>query len=126
MILGLGTDIVEIRRFEKICTRFGRRFLNKIFTGEELRALAQARMPTLAGRFAAKEAAVKALGTGFAQGISPLHLQIRRDQNGAPQLAFLDKADERARSMGVRRGLLSISHERSLAFAVVVLVGAED
>ncbi|MDR2573411.1 MAG: holo-ACP synthase [Desulfovibrio sp.] len=123
MILGLGADIVELPRFERICVRFGQRFLERIFTRRELDAAPGRPISTLAGWFAAKEAAVKALGTGFSQGIGPRHIEIGRDSLGAPHMALLGKADERARALGVARALLSISHERSVAVAVVVLEG---
>ncbi|MDR2056342.1 MAG: holo-ACP synthase [Desulfovibrio sp.] len=121
MIVGLGADIVEILRIEKIYGRFGHRFLEKIFTQEELNALPGCSASTLAGRFAAKEAAVKALGTGFGRGIGPRQIEIGRNSCGGPQITFLGTANERCRALGVTRSLLSISHERSLALAVVVL-----
>ena len=121
MIVGLGVDLVEILRIERIYGRFGHRFLEKIFTREELDALPAGAAPTLAGRFAAKEAAVKALGTGFSRGIGPRQIEIGRDGCGGPRITFLDRADERRRALGAARCLLSISHERSLAVAVVVL-----
>jgi holo-[acyl-carrier protein] synthase len=121
MIVGLGADLVEIPRIERIYGRFGHRFLEKVFTREELGALSAGSAATLAGCFAAKEAAVKALGTGFSQGIGPRQIEISRDRRGAPRITLLGKADERARALGVTRVLLSISHERSMSLAVVVL-----
>ncbi|MDR1777183.1 MAG: holo-ACP synthase [Desulfovibrio sp.] len=123
MIAGIGADIVEIRRVGRSCERFGQRFLKKIFTTAELDALAGCRVSTLAGRFAAKEAAVKALGTGFAKGIGPLQIEIFSDSLGAPMLSFSGRAAERLRSIGVIRSLLSISHDRDTAVAFVVLEG---
>ncbi|MDR2745792.1 MAG: holo-ACP synthase [Desulfovibrio sp.] len=121
MIIGLGVDIVEIPRIEKIYGRFGHRFLEKIFTPEELDALPAGSASALAGNFAAKEAAVKALGTGFSRGIGPRQIEIGRNRRGEPLITFLGRADDRRREIGVTRGLLSISHERSMAVAVVVL-----
>ncbi|MDR3358159.1 MAG: holo-ACP synthase [Desulfovibrio sp.] len=121
MIIGLGVDIVEIPRIGRIYGRFGQRFLEKIFTPEELDALPPASASALAGRFAAKEAAVKALGTGFSRGIGPRQIAIGHDSRGGPRITFLGRADERRGEIGVRRALLSISHERSMALAVVVL-----
>jgi holo-[acyl-carrier protein] synthase len=123
MIIGLGADIVEIPRIERICGRFGPRFLEKIFTRDEMEALSAAPASTLAGRFAAKEAAAKALGTGFSGGIGPRQIEISRNSRESPRITFLGRAKERCGALGVARSLLSISHERSLAFAVVVLEG---
>ncbi|BAV92261.1 holo-[acyl-carrier-protein] synthase [Candidatus Desulfovibrio trichonymphae] len=121
MIIGLGIDIVDIARLEAIYSRFGRRFLEKIFTPRELSVLPDNALSHIAGRFAAKEAAVKALGTGFSRGIGPQDIETLRNENGDPQLHFLQQAALRAQSLGVARGHLSISHERSVAAAVVVL-----
>ncbi|MDR3319391.1 MAG: holo-ACP synthase [Desulfovibrio sp.] len=121
MIVGLGTDIVEILRLERVYTRFGRRFLEKILTPRELDTLPATPATTVAGRFAAKEAAVKALGTGFSRGITPLHIEITRSSRGAPKMTFLGKAKELELAIGIRRSLLSISHERTVAVAVVIL-----
>lgn len=146
MILGLGMDITETARLEKALRRFGRRFAEKILAPRELAEMPQfyapnANMPTkamptasvadaifvknllpyISGRFAAKEAAVKALGTGFSQGIGPRDIEITRGPNGQPQMRFINAAATIAKALGVTRIHLSISHERSVAAAVVVL-----
>jgi holo-[acyl-carrier protein] synthase len=121
VIIGLGIDIVDIARLEAIYSRFGRRFLEKFLTPRELSALPDKALSYFAGRFAAKEAAVKALGTGFSRGIGPRDIETLRNENGVPQLHFLQKAALRAQNLGVARRHLSISHERSVAAAVVVL-----
>ncbi len=121
MIVGLGIDIAETARLARIYEKFGRRFLEKYLTPAELAALPPHALPYIAGRFAAKEAAVKALGTGFSQGIGPQQIETERNAQGEPQLHFLDQALARAQRLGVRHSRLSISHERSVVVAVVIL-----
>lgn len=121
MIVGLGIDMTELARLEAIYRKFGLRFLEKILTPAELAALPARPLAYLAGRFSAKEAAVKALGTGFSNGIGPRQIEVGHDAQGAPQLRLLAGAENRARRLGVKRCHLSISHERFAAVAVVVL-----
>lgn len=122
MIIGLGIDITELARVKAAHERFGRRFLEKFLAPGELAALAQIpRLSFLAGRFAAKEAASKALGTGFSVGIVPSLIEVVPTTSGAPGLLFHGSALERARLLGMRAAHLSISHERAYAVAVVVL-----
>lgn len=121
MIIGLGTDIVEVARIEKIHASFGSHFLQKILTTNERTFLQSPRSETIAGLFAAKEAAVKALGTGFAHGISANNIEILHNDSGAPYLHFYGAAAERLASMSVKQTFLSISHERHYAIATVIL-----
>lgn len=121
MIVGLGVDIVELARIEKSLARFGRRFAEKILGPEELAAMPSLTVSYIAGRFAAKEAAVKALGTGFSQGIGPTLVEAVATSGGKPQLRLHGAALQRARDMGVTSSHVSISHDRSSAVAVVVL-----
>ncbi len=121
MIVGLGIDIAEMARLAKVYEKFGRRFLEKFLTPTELASLPAQPLPYIAGRFAAKEAAVKALGTGFSRGVGPRQIETGRNALGEPQLRFLDQALARAQRLGVRHSRLSISHERSVAVAVVIL-----
>ena len=123
MILGLGMDLVSIPRIEKILERFGERFVNKILTEAEQDDLPSGptRAAYLAGRFAAKEAAVKALGTGFAEGVGQLDAEILSLPSGGPELRLHGKAREKARNLGVTRMHVSITHERGSAGAVVIL-----
>lgn len=95
----------------------------KILTPAELAALPVRPLAYIAGRFSAKEAAVKALGTGFSAGIGPRQIEVAHAEQGAPQLRFLAQAEKLAQQLGVKRCRLSISHERSAAVAVVVLEG---
>ncbi|MEG6503502.1 MULTISPECIES: holo-[acyl-carrier-protein] synthase [unclassified Desulfovibrio] len=121
MIVGLGIDIVELARIEKNLARFGRRFAEKILGPEELSAMPALTVNYVAGRFAAKEAAVKALGTGFSQGIGPALVETVATPGGKPQLRLHGAALQRARDMGVTACHVTISHDRSSAVAVVVL-----
>lgn len=121
MIIGLGIDLVEIARMERVFSRFGDKFLNKIYTPLELSHMPKNAAFWLAGRFAAKEAAVKALGTGFRDGINMPDIEIVSDELGKPCLRFYKAAADRGLFLKVRHAHLSISHERSMAAAVVVL-----
>lgn len=121
MIIGLGTDIVEVARIEKIYSSFGEHFLHKILTPNELAMFQKPRYESIAGYFAAKEAAVKALGTGFSQGISAKSVEILHTDAGAPYLQFHGAAADRYDSLSAKRAFLSISHERHYAVATVLL-----
>lgn len=123
MILGLGTDITEIKRIRAVCERFGGRFLRKILTPAELAAMPATPTAYVAGRFAAKEAAAKALGTGFSGGVRFTHIEVTRGANGRPLLRLLGPARERAEALGACAAHISISHGRDAAVAVVVLEG---
>ena len=122
MIVGLGTDIVDMERIEKIAERFGERFAGHILHPEELEQWRESPHPTfLAGRFAAKEALVKALGTGFSQGIWLADILIRKGVNGEPVALLSGAALERLRALGGDSVHVSISHDRHSAMAVVIL-----
>jgi len=124
MIVGLGLDITELERIERALARYGRRFLEKILTVEEMEGLPDAarnRAAYLAARFAAKEAAAKALGTGFSGGITIKDFAVASDEYGKPVIRFFRKAEQRAMQLGVTRAHLSITHGRDVASAVVVL-----
>ncbi|MGE4553023.1 MAG: holo-ACP synthase [Desulfovibrionaceae bacterium] len=125
MIVGLGIDLVEIGRIRAALARFGRRFAQKVCTEAEL-AVFDARpdpAPYLAAVFASKEAAVKALGTGFRQGVHLHTLEVRHLPSGKPELVLLGRAAERAASLGADRAHVSMTHERGMASAVVILEG---
>jgi holo-[acyl-carrier protein] synthase len=129
MILGIGTDMVEIERLAQSHARHGERLVYRIL-GEAERAAAPASdsprfSAWLAKRFSAKEAAVKALGTGFSGGISLHDIQTIHDERGAPKLIFSGSAQQRLDEMGAVRVHLSISDERSHALAFVVIEGSD-
>lgn len=125
-LLGIGTDMVEIKRIEKGAVKYGQRFLQRLFTPAEI-ALCQARREPwgcYAARFAAKEAVLKALGTGLA-GCRWTDVEVLAGAERAPQVYLSGGALSRARSLGVERVLLSISHDRGRAVAFAVAVGGE-
>src|SRR5271168_1949043 len=123
MVLGLGTDLIEIERIQASMERFGERFLERIFTAEEIAYCRRKKQPaeSLAARFAAKEAGAKALGTGISRGISWKEIEVTRKMGERPMLHFNGRAGELAEVMGVRRVQLTLSHSRNLAIAVVVV-----
>ena len=118
MILGLGTDVCEIARVERALEN--PRFLTRWFTAEERTYLAGRRPESAAGLFAAKEAAAKALGTGFV-GFGPASLEIRHDEKGKPVCVALAGAAARLAALGGREILVSISHDGGLAIAVALV-----
>lgn len=118
MILGIGVDLAEVARFRKTSSAFRRR----VFTSAEL-AYARRYRDTaerLAGRFAAKEAAMKALGTGWAKGVAWREVEVCRGKAGQPVLQLSGAAAKRAKALGIRRWHLSISHAGGVAVAVAV------
>lgn len=123
-ILGLGTDIVEVTRIQDALERQSG-LAARLLTVTELEQFEQHQSPVryLAKRFAAKEAALKALGTGLQQGMSWQMLEIIHDQLGKPELILSGKANERFTAIGGKRVLLSLSDERHYAQAVVVIDG---
>ena len=121
MIVGLGIDIVDLTRIEKCISRFELRFIQRILGAKELAHIPSQPVNYVAGRFAVKEAAVKALGTGFSQGIGPSQIEAVAGPDGKPQLILHGAARQRADSMGVTRCHVSISHDRASAVAVVIL-----
>lgn len=121
MILGTGIDITDTGRMASLYLKYGNKLLGKFLTPAEIDLMPVNFGNFLAGRFAAKEAAVKALGTGFSMGITALQIEVRTNSSGAPKLTFYEKAKERADWLGVKSIFLSISHERTLAVAMVIL-----
>lgn len=121
MLCGLGVDTLDIARVQHILTRFGERFIRKIAAPDEYAVLCTAPAHTVAARFAAKEACAKALGTGFAQGITPTHIEVRTLASGAPTLILHGEARTRAHALGVTHSHITLSHDRHSAVAVVVL-----
>ena len=123
MVLGLGTDLIEIERIQASMDRFGERFLERVFTEEEIAYCKRKKQPaeSLAARFAAKEAGAKALGTGISRGVSWKEIEVTRNVGERPMLHFNGRAGELAEAMGVRRAQLTLSHSRQLAIAMVVV-----
>lgn len=125
-LLGLGMDLVEIDRIEDSMKNFGDRFLKRIFHPAEVAyAQTQARPAThLAARFAAKEAASKAFGTGIGKALPWLGMEIGRHSSGEPFLRFHAAGSELAKSRGITRALVTLSHTRSHSAATVALLGS--
>lgn len=124
-LLGLGMDLVEIDRIEESMEKFGDRFLQRIFhPGEVQYAQTQARPAThLAARFAAKEAASKAFGTGIGKELPWLGMEISRHSSGEPFLRFHAAGADLAKTRGVLRTFVTLSHTRTHSAATVVLLG---
>jgi len=124
-ILGMGLDVVELARLQGILRRRGDRFVERYCRDGEVRRRDGAPgLQHLGGLFAAKEAVLKALGTGWAQGLSLRQVEVVRGPGGRPEVRLHDAAKRRADELGVRSIHLSISHESSLAAAVALLEGA--
>ena len=123
MIKGLGIDIVKTERVREIYTRYGRKFARRILAEGELSRFDASRKPVsfLAMRFAAKEAASKALGTGFRQGVSPRQIEVTHNAAGKPSLHLHGTAAEHARLLDVTGSHVSLTDEAEYAAAVVVL-----
>ncbi len=126
MILGVGTDIVQINRIEETLGRLGQKFAERILTARELDDYLQSSEPHrfLAKRFAAKEALGKALGTGIGQGVSWQHIEVSHSQWGAPILNLSDEAENRMLELAAESAHLSLSDEKDYALAFVVISAA--
>ncbi len=122
MIVGTGVDLVEVSRVEDILKRWGDRFRGRIFTPSEVRYCERFRHKAerYAARFAAKEAAFKALGTGWRGGIRWRDVEVTREPGGRPSLRLEGRAAEVARELDVSRIALSLSHVDNYALAQVI------
>ncbi len=123
MIVGTGIDIAEVPRIGQAIERFGERFLQRIFTAGEIRYCDSKanRAERYAARFAAKEAAMKALGTGWNHGVRWRDCEVVRAPGGRPTMTFHGKAAEFAARLGVRNIALSLSHTTEQAIAQLIL-----
>lgn len=123
MIVGTGVDIAEVPRIAAAIERFGDRFLHRIFTANEIRYCESKanKVERYAARFAAKEAALKAIGTGWRGGISWTEVEVTREPGGRPTITFHGVARGFAEKLGARRAHLSISHTVDHAIAQVIL-----
>jgi holo-[acyl-carrier protein] synthase len=118
-MLTVGVDILELWRLKGVLERWGPSFLNRIYTPDEL-AYCRGRIPQLAARFAAKEAVMKALGTGT-RGVGWLDIEVTRKRGQAPQIALHNRASARAARIGMIQVAISLSHSRDYAVASVVM-----
>jgi holo-[acyl-carrier protein] synthase len=124
MIVGLGADLAEVDRIQKAIERYGDRFLRRIFTPGEIAYVTRKanQSERYAARFAAKEAGMKALGTG-AVGVRWQDFEVANLASGKPTLRLHGRAAQVAEQLGVRGVTLSLTHTRGMALAVVVLEG---
>ena len=123
MIVGTGIDIAEVDRIAASIQRFGRRFLERVFTAGEIRYCESKanKAERYAGRFAAKEAAMKAIGTGWSGGVTWQDVEVTLVPGGRPTLTFHGKAAEFFQKLGAVRAHLSITHTKEQAMAQVIL-----
>ncbi len=123
MIVGVGTDIIETARIRRVVDRHGERFLSHVLTGTELEIAPErgGKYAFFAGRWAAKEALAKALGTGIGARCGWTDVEILNNSEGKPQIRLTGRARKTAEKKDVSRIHVSISHERALASAVVIL-----
>jgi holo-[acyl-carrier protein] synthase len=123
MILGVGTDLAEVSRIRESIERFGDRFLNRIYTpGERTYALSKVNSAErFAARFAAKEAAMKAIGTGWSQGVTWQDFSVVNEPSGRPTLRLSGVAQQVADRLGVRNLSISLTHTKEMAFAIVII-----
>jgi holo-[acyl-carrier protein] synthase len=122
-IAGIGTDIVRVGRFAEFIASDNRGVLERLFTPAELEYAMPRRQAAehLAARFAAKEAFLKALGTGLREGLTWHDMEVRKDHYGAPSLALFGAAEQMFRLRSLHAVFLTYSHEREYAVATVVL-----
>jgi len=123
MIVGTGIDIAEVPRIRQAIERFGDRFLQRGYTAGEIRYCDSKanRVERYAARFASKEAAMKALGTGWSHGVRWRDCEVVRMPGGRPSITFHGKAGEFAARLGMRNAALSLSHTAEQAIAQVIL-----
>ena len=126
MIVGVGTDIVEIPRIGKMIARHGEHFLTRVYTDEEIRYCQRRKesFQHFAGRWAAKEAVMKTLGTGFSRGVGWRDIEVCSSRSGQPSIALHGGAREIALQAGIAEILITISHCRAYATATALAIGA--
>lgn len=127
MIVGMGTDLAEVPRIRQSIARYGDRFLNRIFTeGERAYASSKANVAErFAARFAAKEAGMKAIGTGWNFGVTWKDFEIVNERSGRPKLLLHGIAEQIARKLGTQKVTVSLTHTSEMAFALVILEGGD-
>jgi holo-[acyl-carrier protein] synthase len=122
MVVGLGIDVIQNDRIRDSVTRFGARFINRIYTETEIAYCSSCADPGIhfAARFAAKEAGFKALGTGWAAGVKWKDIEVQKLATGQPLLYLYGQALERAASLGATRFHVSLTHDQLVSCAVVM------
>ncbi len=125
MVIGLGIDLLEVERMRHALDAHGERLERRVFTDAEREQCSHRRdrVQALAARFAAKEACLKALGTGWGQGLSLRQIEVVRREGGKPELRLSGAAAERADRFGVKTIHVSLTHQPGTAAAVVLLEG---
>jgi holo-[acyl-carrier protein] synthase len=128
MIIGTGIDICEVKRIADSIARFGDHFLRRIFTEQEIRYCQSKKnsVERFAARFAAKEATMKALGTGWSRGVIWTALEVGHAPGGRPVLRLHGNAARIAEQLGVKRISLSVTHTESTAMAMVIFEGDDS
>ena len=124
MIFGIGTDVVQLDRIERAFERFGEHFVRRLLLPEEEQAFRANRRPArfLAMRFAAKEAVVKAMGTGFRHGMWIRDVGVVQNEWGKPEIVWSDRGDKMRRRLGIGSGHVSLTDEAGLVVAIAVLL----
>ena len=125
-VKGIGVDLALITRMRQVVERWDERFMRRVFTDEELAYCRRRRDPVqhLAARFAAKEATLKALGTGLSMGVRWRELEVRRERGQAPVMVLSGRCLALAQARGGDRVLLSLTHDGDYAMAQAMLIGA--
>jgi holo-[acyl-carrier protein] synthase len=123
MIFGIGTDILRVDRIEATYARFGQHFVDRLLMPDEQQLFAKTKQPVrfLAMRFAAKEAIVKAMGTGFANGMWLRDSGVMPNRLGRPEIIFSERGQRKCTDLGVSGGHLTLSDEAGLVVAIAVL-----
>jgi holo-[acyl-carrier protein] synthase len=127
-IIGIGTDITECLRIARMIERHGEYFINRVYTPDEIRYCQSRKQATqhFTGRWAAKEAILKAIGTGWRRGISWRDMEIRNEPGGKPLVAICGGVKEIVEQLGVSEIQVSISHCRTHATACAIAIGKEQ
>ena len=124
-IKGIGVDLAQIPRLRRVVERWDERFLRRVFTEAEIAYCRRRRdpIPHFAARFAAKEATLKALGTGLRMGVNWRELEVRRERGQAPVMVLSGRCRDLAKAKGAGRVLLSLTHDGDYAMAQAMLIG---
>jgi holo-[acyl-carrier protein] synthase len=127
MIFGIGVDVLEVKRIGETLERYGDHFIDRLLMPQERAQLAmtQRRVRFVAMRFAAKEAIVKAMGTGFSHGVWIRDVGVVQNSWGKPEVVFSERGDRVRRGLGVGQGHVTLTDEAGLVVAVAVLMKAE-
>jgi holo-[acyl-carrier protein] synthase len=127
-VKGIGVDLALISRLREVVGRWGERFLRRVFTEEEIAYCRRRRdpIPHFAARFAAKEATLKALGTGLRMGVSWREMEVRRERGEAPTMVLSGRCQAIALAKGARRVLITLTHDGDYALAQAMLVGPSE